>query len=202
MGELTAEQRMQILAAGRRIAFDRVWVVSDPSLGSFEVPVDLYLVVRIGTGRTVSVHTLPWFREAVERIVPGSRVGVDGIEELDGMGDPADRQVLLTMVELKDRLTDRDEGVWRIGTASGSVYILDLTSGNRTMTRLPAEERRCGVYAQLPVAGLRRDSQRLRLLSIHQLQLFRRAYIWVDVREDGVLTLRETTPVVSLDKVD
>jgi hypothetical protein len=202
VARVSPEQQQQILQAGREIAFDRVWIVSDSSLGHFDVPVNLYLVVRVGAGRAVSARTVPCFRDAVERIVPGARVGVDAIENLQGMDDPQALQVLLTMVELKDRLTDRDAGVWLVQTESTSVYILDLNPGSRTLTRLRGTPHLSLDNAPTTVAELRRDGQTLKLLSIEQLQLCLRGYLWVDVREDGIATLRETTPVVSIESFD
>ena len=108
---LTGEQLGQILHAGREIAFDRVWMATDPAMGRFDGSADLYVIVRVGPSRTVSANTARWFCETVKRIVPGATVGVDCVEDLDGLGDPEDLQILLHMLELTESLTDRDEGL-------------------------------------------------------------------------------------------
>ncbi|MFD1210746.1 hypothetical protein ACFQ36_01660 [Arthrobacter sp. GCM10027362] len=197
-----AEQLARILRAGREIAFDRVWLVAGPPTGRFVGPVDLYLIVRANPGWTVSANTLRWFREAVERIVPDIRIGVDCVEDLDGLGDPEDLQILLHMVELTDRLTDRDEGFWQVTTASGTVYLLNLTPGRRTLTRLPARDQATADYARIPVADLRRDGETLPLLSIGRLQLGHPGTLVIDVRRDGIPTLRNTTPVVAIVRLE
>lgn len=202
MVQLSVKQLVEILQAGREIAFDRVWMAADTAMGRFAGRVELYLIVRVGPGRTVSVKTVRWFSEAVERIVPRATVGVDGIGDLDGLGDPAAREVLLHMAELTDRLTDRDEGLWQVITASGTVYLLDLGPGMRTLTRLPGREKAKGDYARIPVAGLRRDGETLPLLAVGQLQLGQPGALLLDVRRDGIPTVRNTTPVVSIERVD
>ncbi|TDK23511.1 hypothetical protein E2F48_16095 [Arthrobacter crusticola] len=202
MVQLSVKQLVEILQVGREIAFDRVWMAADTAMGRFAGRVELYLIVRVGLGRTVSLKTVPWFSEAVERIVPGATVGVDGIGDLDGLRDPAAREVLLHMVELTDRLTDRDEGLWQVITASGTVYLLDLGPGQRTLTRLPGREKPKGDYARIEVAGLRRDGETLPLLAVGQLQLGQPAALLLDVRRDGIPTVRSTTPVVSIERLD
>lgn len=195
MVQPSAVQRAQILQAGWEIAFDQVWAM-DP-----DDPAALCLVVRVGPGRTVSARTVPWFHEAVERIVPGTNVEVKDLEALDGLGDPAARETLLHMVELTGRLTDGDAGLWQVTTASGSIYLLDLAAGRSAMTRLPARTYPLGDYARIPVADLRRDGETVPLLSIGQLQLGQPGALLIDVRGDGVATVRNTTPVISIERL-
>ncbi|MFD1210735.1 hypothetical protein ACFQ36_01600 [Arthrobacter sp. GCM10027362] len=195
-------QLVQVLRAARDTGIDRVWIIPEPMLRRISGPVDLYLLVACDEGLAVPEDALCRFRDTAEQIMPAVRVGVDRIEDLDGMGDPEDLQVLLTMVELTDRLTDREEGLWRVTTASGTVYVLDLTPGRRTLTRLPGRDRPQAGYARIPAADLRRDGETLPLLAIGQLQLGRPGALVIDVRRDGIPTVRGTTPVVSIERLE
>lgn len=203
MVQLSVKQLVEILQAGREIAFDRVWMAADTARGRFAGRVELYLIGRVGPGRTVSLKTVHWFSEAVERIVPGASVGVDGIGDLEGLGDPGAREVLLHMVELTVLLTERDEGLWQVITASGTVSFLDLGPGRRTLTRLPGREKPKGDYAGIPVARLQRDGETLPLLAVGQLQLGQPAALLLELRRDGISRgPQHTTPVVSIELLD
>lgn len=95
-------------------------------------------------------------------------------------------------------LSEADTGTYKVVTASGTVYFLDLTRPFRTLTRLPLEEDADPGFDLAPASILRRDGETLRLLKLDTLQVGDRGSLWVDVREDGVLTWRGTTPVISI----
>lgn len=198
--EGSEEHLATILRAAREMGIDRVWLV--PELGHVEEPIDVHLLVQAHSARTVGEKARLQLRHVVERRLPGARIRVDIVEDLDGAGNAAHRQALLTMVELTDRLTDREEGRWRVGTASGTLYVFDLSHGARTMTRLPEHEDAYGGFGRIPAAGLRRDGEALRLLSIYRLQLGHPGALLVDLREDGIPTFRGTTPVISISRIE
>ncbi|MCW2132710.1 hypothetical protein [Arthrobacter sp. VKM Ac-2550] len=202
MLEGSGEHLGAVLREARVVGIDRVWVVPGSSTGLAEEPVEVHLLVQSRSARTVGERARQLLRSALERILPGASIRVDTVEDLDGMGDAAHRQALLTMVELTDRLTDREEGRWRVCTASGTLYVFDLTHGNRTMTRLPGHEVPYGDFSRIPADGLRRDGEALRLLSIYRLQLGRPGALLVDVREDGIPTFRATTPVTAITRIE
>lgn len=56
-------------------------------------------------------------------------------------------------------------------------------------------------YAHLPTADLRRDGKAIKLLQIVNMQVGRRGLMWLDVRRDGIPTLRGTTEVVSISRL-
>ncbi|MGF9663161.1 hypothetical protein AAIH25_14990 [Arthrobacter crystallopoietes] len=189
-----------ILHVAREGGIGRVWIVPQATADRREGPGGVHLLVQASEAVGPRVRLV--FQSSVERILPGAKIRVDIMEDLDGMSNPAHRESLLTMVELTDRLTDREEGRWRVGTASGSLYVFDLTHGNRTMTRLPDSEDPRGEFRRIPSADLRRDGEALRLLSIYRLQLGQPGALLIDVREDGIPTLRGTTPVVSISRIE
>lgn len=85
------------------------------------------------------------------------------------------------------RLDDRATGTWLVETVTAS-YVLDMDA--RTVVRRPKER------AQWSPAELRKDEEIIPLIKVawsasegYPLQLV------VDVRGDGVLTERTTTPV-------
>ncbi|WP_139005459.1 hypothetical protein [Arthrobacter crystallopoietes] len=191
-----------VLRAARSMGVDRVWVVPGSSAGHVEEFIDVHLLVQADSASMVGEGGRQLLRSTVERILPGSRIRVDTVEDLDGAGNTVHRQALLTMVELTDQLTDREEGRWRVGTASGTLYVFDLTHGNRTMIRVPSHEDPYKDFVRIPIAGLRRDGEALRLLTIYRLQLGQPGALLIDVREDGIPTFRGTTPVVSISRIE
>lgn len=86
--------------------------------------------------------------------------------------------------EDRDALTDEDVGRWRISTES-TTYVLDLDA--RTSTRL----RRADDAA----VDLRRDGDAIPLARLIACQRGAPAVLLLDVRGDGVQTVRTTTPV-------
>ncbi|WP_460991157.1 hypothetical protein [Sinomonas soli] len=97
-------------------------------------------------------------------------------------------------------LTDIDFGIWRVRTASGTVYLLDLQSEGSTLTRLPATE---PPTSPLALTGeLRKDGQAIPLLAVVSLEVGQEAQFWLDVRGDGVPTFRWTTEVVTIDEAE
>jgi len=98
-----------------------------------------------------------------------------------------------------DRLEDGWTGQWLVVTES-STHLFDLD--DRTATRYPGTGAG-GVGDRLvPVSGLRQDSEPIPLIELHRCKIGKRLLAVLDVRRDGVITVRETTIVVSIDRVD
>ena len=88
-------------------------------------------------------------------------------------------------------LANETEGQFLVLTSSGSLYLLHL--GNRTQMRVRFDDDRETV--------LRRDGELVDLLQLSHAIVSERMVMWLDVRRDGVPTLRSTTPVVSIRRV-
>ncbi|MFD1211117.1 hypothetical protein ACFQ36_03545 [Arthrobacter sp. GCM10027362] len=98
---VTEEQLSRILQAARSVACDAVWRV-DPALADVEEKPDLYLIVRVGEGRTVSAKTRDWLQDAIHGIAPGIRVAVGDIHDLNPLAIPEDMDIWLSMRPLED----------------------------------------------------------------------------------------------------
>ena len=94
------------------------------------------------------------------------------------------------------RITDTDFGAYRLRTASGTTYRLDVRPEASTLTRLPVEDSPDEDYDQ---AVLRKDGEPLPLLGVVRAAVGASAAFWVVVR-DGFATLRMTTPVLSIER--
>lgn len=88
-------------------------------------------------------------------------------------------------------------GSFRIQTGSGTVYVLHLDSP-KTIVRLVNEATPASPYKGIPTAELRRDGEAVELLGIVTLMLGRPAQLILNLRRDGVPTLRTTTEVISI----
>jgi hypothetical protein len=87
-------------------------------------------------------------------------------------------------------LTDTSTGLWLVETTSAA-YVFDMDA--RTIVRRPKER------SAWPIAELRKDEQVIPLIKLPwsamvgwPLQMI------IDVRGDGVVTVRNTTPVESI----
>lgn len=90
-----------------------------------------------------------------------------------------------------EALTDLDYGRYLVITASASIYVLEIGPGSSSLVRSSGDIE-TSEWERVP---LRRDNETVPLLGIVQLQLGSRAIFHVDVRGDGVETVRTTTPV-------
>lgn len=89
-------------------------------------------------------------------------------------------------------------GRWLITTES-STHLLDLDA--MTIVRTPDAGSGAidGTGTPPKAASLRRDTEPVDVLSVERITLGSRARLWLDVRRDGVPTLRTTTIVTSID---
>lgn len=87
-------------------------------------------------------------------------------------------------------------GIWVVDTRSSS-YLLDL--GRGTVTRYP------GTLSSPPAAGrvatLRRDRDDLPLLKVYRCEVGRPLQLLLDLRRDGVATIRHSTDVVNIQQL-
>lgn len=96
------------------------------------------------------------------------------------------------------RLVGDEGGLWAVGTASGAVYRLDLD--RRTLSRGTGEPPDSDA---LPAVALRRDAEILPLLGLlRPVTVGAGMVALVDVRDDGVPTVRESTPVRSIVRLE
>ncbi len=107
-----------------------------------------------------------------------------------------------------DKLTNEDLGLWLVRTESGTVYRVSLKGKDEqnTMTRLPnlAEPIPDEEGSLDRSVSMRKDTKELDLASIIKCEVGANAiFLLTGVSEHaGVVTGRETTPIVSITAVD
>jgi hypothetical protein len=97
-------------------------------------------------------------------------------------------------------LNDATTGSYAVRTESGTLYAIHLDPP-REVVRLAKDRNPTPRYDQLPAAELRRDGEAIKLLNIIELEVGRRGVMWLDVRLDGIPTLRGTTEVLSISRL-
>ncbi|MDJ0354406.1 hypothetical protein [Pseudarthrobacter sp. PH31-O2] len=100
-----------------------------------------------------------------------------------------------------DQITDDMHGAYRVRTASGTLYCVDLDSVPRTVVRLAEDLPPTDNYKNLTPSELRKDGDEIPLLGIVELAVGMRGAMWLDIRNDGVSTFRDTTPVLSISRL-
>ncbi|GAA1872568.1 hypothetical protein GCM10009715_19260 [Paeniglutamicibacter psychrophenolicus] len=93
--------------------------------------------------------------------------------------------------------TELSSGIYRITTATGSIYDLVIGPAGSTLTRRPGE---LPVHPSMDGAEtnpLRRDAEAITVLAIHQLSVGEPAVFVLDLRRDGIPTLRTTSTVLT-----
>ncbi|MET3206238.1 UNVERIFIED_ORG: hypothetical protein ABIB21_003057 [Arthrobacter sp. UYEF13] len=93
-------------------------------------------------------------------------------------------------------LRNDDAGRYLVITATGSHYLLDLTA--RTLQRLMAATAPVIDYLDAGLSQLRRDGESLELLMLESCTIGAPGRYWIQVRDDHVVTLRTTSPVVRI----
>lgn len=98
---------------------------------------------------------------------------------------------------MMEELIDTDSGTYRIRTATGSHYLLDLDG--RTLTRLRAAVEMAPDYAGMEPAELRRDGEQLDLHRVITCRVGERAVFVIQLREDpSAVTVRDTSEVQAI----
>lgn len=133
-------QLVEILYAGRRIAFDAVWT-ADPALAGLDQAPNLYLVVRVGAGRTASAQTRPYFIAEVQKIVPGASVAVEDYEDVAEELFPEAAAVWASMAEITDQDLPRRRRITLSlachGSGGSALRPPDKTLGHFWLRHLP-----------------------------------------------------------------
>jgi hypothetical protein len=97
-------------------------------------------------------------------------------------------------------LTDETTGSYAVRTGSGTLYAIHLDPP-REVVRLAKDRNPTSPYDELPAAELRRDSEAIKLLNVIEMRVGRRGLMSLDVRLDGIPTLRGTTEVLSISRL-
>lgn len=98
------------------------------------------------------------------------------------------------------QITGHDRGQFEVTTATGSVYLVSLLE-ERKITRLPVATLPAEGFKFIASSQLRRDGEELELLMLVVCEVGAPAQFWVQIRTDGVPTLRTTSPVVCIRQV-
>ncbi|MFJ6078351.1 hypothetical protein ACIQC0_08590 [Pseudarthrobacter sp. NPDC092419] len=93
-------------------------------------------------------------------------------------------------------LRNDDTGRYLVTTATGSHYLLDMTT--RTVSRQMAATAPLVDYLDAGFSELRRDGESLQLLLLESCAVGTSARFWIQVRDDHIVTLRTTSPVVGI----
>ncbi|MCO4263727.1 hypothetical protein NG697_12475 [Pseudarthrobacter sp. MDT3-26] len=100
---------------------------------------------------------------------------------------------------MKQELRNDDTGRYLVVTATGSHYVLDLTS--RTLQRQMAATPPVTDYREAGVSQLRRDGETVELLMIERCMVGEPAIYFLQIRQDHVPTERMTSPVVRIEEL-
>lgn len=97
-----------------------------------------------------------------------------------------------------NELTPDDLGRWRVTTCSGTVHVLEIQKSPAAswVTRMARME---SPTEEVESVDLRRDDERIELLGVGRLRVGERGLMLLDLRRDGVQTIRTTTEIVSID---
>lgn len=87
-------------------------------------------------------------------------------------------------------------GVWCVRTAT-STYVLDLNES--TLSRYPS---RTAPQGWPSPAQLRKDGEHIPLLGFSTIAVGRPMLLILDIRRDGVQTVRQSTEVISIENVE
>lgn len=92
-----------------------------------------------------------------------------------------------------------EHGDWQIRTASGTIYRFEASSAGSFLTRYVQITSTTPEYHHLPVYDLRKDGEPIPVLAFSGVQLNEEILFTLDIRGDGIETVRRTTPAVSID---
>lgn len=106
---------------------------------------------------------------------------------------------LVTLASMRQAISNDDKGKYLVTTATGSQYLLDMTS--RTVHRKMAAAAPLNDFLEVGFSKLRRDGEVLALHMIERCIVGESARYHIQVREDHVVTLRMTSPVVRIEEL-
>lgn len=104
-----------------------------------------------------------------------------------------------TLAPMKQELRNDDTGRYLVATATGSHYVLDLTA--RTLQRQMAATPPAADFVAAGVSQLRRDGETVDLHMVERCAVGESAKLWIQIREDHVVTQRMTSPVVRIEEL-
>lgn len=97
-------------------------------------------------------------------------------------------------------LRNTDQGCYLVTTATGSHYRIDLDS--RMLTRHVGATPPTDEYWKVGTSHLRRDGESLEVLMVDSCKVGEPGRLFLQVRADKIPTLRITSPVVSIQKLE
>ncbi|WP_323958858.1 hypothetical protein GC088_09880 [Arthrobacter sp. JZ12] len=92
-----------------------------------------------------------------------------------------------------------EHGDWQIRTASGTIYRLQASAAGSFLTRYAQILAPTSDYQHVPVYDLRKDGTPIPVLAFSGVQLGEEVVFTLQIRNDGVETVRHTTPAVSIE---
>lgn len=98
-----------------------------------------------------------------------------------------------------EQIHANEHGDWKIRTASGTIYPFEATDARSFLTRYAQITVTTPEYRHLPVYDLRKDGEPIPVLAFSGVQLGEEILFTLQIRSDGVETVRRTTPAVSID---
>lgn len=101
---------------------------------------------------------------------------------------------------MEQEIRNSDTGLWQITTATGSKYLLDMDA--RNVTRRMAANAPIVAFLKVGFAELRRDGESLDLLMLEKCKIGEPAQMFIQVRDDHIPTLRTTSPVMFIGRLD
>lgn len=98
-----------------------------------------------------------------------------------------------------EQIHANQHGDWKIRTASGTIYRFEASDANSFLTRYAQIKATTPEYHHLPVYDLRKDGEPIPVLAFSGVQLNEEILFTLQIRSDGVETIRRTTPAVSIE---
>jgi hypothetical protein len=98
-----------------------------------------------------------------------------------------------------EQIHPMERGDWKIRTASGTIYRFEASNAGSFLTRYVQITATTPEYQHLPVYDLRKDGEPITVLAFSGAQVGEEILFTLQIRSDGVETVRRTTPAVSID---
>lgn len=98
-------------------------------------------------------------------------------------------------------MTELAPGTYGFTTASGTTYLLSIGTESSTLARCP------GTFPMHPsmdggeIQPMRRDRAPIPVIAVQQLAIGHPAFFTLNLRGDGIHTLRRTSEVLTLDPI-
>ena len=99
-----------------------------------------------------------------------------------------------------EQISPMEHGDWQIRTASGTIYRLQTSGAGSFLTRYAQMVATMPAFTYVPVYTLRKDGEPIPVLAFSGVQVNEEIVFTLQIRNDGVETVRRTSPVVSIGK--